>query len=204
MSSHPAEHAVRRIAIVYYSGSGHNHALAQAVAEGAGAGPGVQVELERIAGEDITHGRWKNEAVLARLAGAHAIIFGTPTYMGGPAAQFKAFADATGGIWFTRGWKDKLAGGFSHSNSPAGDKANTFNYLAALAAQHGMLWVSQPELPFNYTGRTDGINRFGFYAGAAGATVHSPGQPVVVDPADLVTARAYGRRVAEAAQRWNR
>ena len=42
--------------------------------------------------------------------------------MGGPAAQFKAFADATAGKWFTSAWKDKIAAGFTVSMSPSGDK----------------------------------------------------------------------------------
>ena len=34
-----------------------------------------------------------------------------------PAAQFKAFADATGERWFKAAWKDKLAAGFTVSGS---------------------------------------------------------------------------------------
>ena len=117
--------------------------------------------------------------------------------MGGPAAQFKAFADATGMIWFQRGWKGKLAGGFTHSGSPSGDKLSTMQYFQILANQHGMLWISNDELPAGYTGRKDDVNRLGVYAGAAGATPFNPGAPVHVEPADLVTAEVYGRHVAE-------
>jgi len=38
------------------------------------------------------------------------MAFGSPTYMGGPAAQFKAFADATGDRWAARTWANKVAG----------------------------------------------------------------------------------------------
>lgn len=193
----------KTVAVVYFSGSGHNQAMAEAVAKGAASVAGVKVETLRILGEEIDKGRWKNDETLAKLTTAHAIVFGAPTYMAGPAAQFKAFADATGMIWYQRGWKGKLAGGFSHSNSPAGDKANTLQYFQGLAAQHGMNWINNAELPAQYTGRGDGINRYGFYAGAAGGRVHAPGQPVVVDSEDLVTAEAYGRHVAETALKWN-
>jgi NAD(P)H dehydrogenase (quinone) len=193
----------KTVAVVYFSGSGHNEEMARAVAKGAGSVAGVKVETLRIVGEEIDKGRWKNDETLAKLTAADAIIFGAPTYMAGPAAQFKAFADATGMIWYQRGWKGKLAGGFSHSNSPAGDKANTLNYFQGLAAQHGMNWVNNPELPYMYVGGTNGMNRYGFYAGAAGGTVHSPGQPVVVDPGDLLTAETYGKHVAESALKWN-
>jgi multimeric flavodoxin WrbA len=42
----------------------------------------------------------QNDAVLQQLDSSDAIIFGSPTFMGGPAAQFKAFADATVAKWF--------------------------------------------------------------------------------------------------------
>ena len=192
----------KKVAVVYYSGSGHTHLMAEAVARGAKAVPGVEVVSHRILGEQIEQGRWKDDAVLKSLADADAIIFGTATYMGGVAAQFKAFADGTGGVWFGRGWKGKLAGGFTHSGSPSGDKQVSLQYLATLAAQHAMLWVNYPEVPHFYTGRTDGINRFGFYLGAAGAAPMQHGAPAAMAPEDVVTAEAYGRHVAECALRW--
>ncbi len=193
----------KSIAIVYYSGSGHNHTMAEAVARGASSVPGVDVSLLRIGGDEIIKGRWSNNAVLEKLTASDAIVFGTPTYMGGPSAQFKAFADATGGIWFTRQWKGKLAGGFSHSNSPAGDKSNTLTYLASFAAQHGMNWINFPELPFMYTGNPEKVNRYGFYTGAVGGTVHQQGQPAMVDPDDLRSAEIFGKHFAESVLRWN-
>ncbi|HCE6610029.1 TPA: flavodoxin family protein [Pseudomonas aeruginosa] len=39
---------------------------------------------------------------VARLVEADAIVFGSPTYMGGPAWQFKKFADATSKPWFVQ------------------------------------------------------------------------------------------------------
>jgi NAD(P)H dehydrogenase (quinone) len=89
------------------------------------------------------------------LDASDVIIFGTPTYMGGPAAQFKAFADTTSERWFKRVWVNKLAAGFTVSAGPSGDKFNTLIYLFTLAMQHGMVWVGQTETPFN----EKGINR---------------------------------------------
>ena len=48
---------------------------------------------------------------------ADAIIFGSPTYMAGPSAAFKAFMDATSGRYAEQAWADKLAVGFT--NLPA-------------------------------------------------------------------------------------
>lgn len=196
--------SAKKVAVVYFSGSGHTALVAEAVAKGARSVEGVQVDLLAIRGSQITEGRWKDEAMLESLSAADAIIFGTPTYMGGPAAQFKAFADATAMIWFGRGWKGKLAAGFTHSGSPSGDKAGTLQYLVTLAAQHGMLWVPSDELPHIYTGKTEAINRLGFYLGVGGSTPFNPNAPASVEAGDLLTAEGHGRRVAEAALRIGR
>ena len=90
----------------------------------------------RITGDQITQGRWHDDAMLHKLNQSDAIIFGSPTYMGGVAAQFKAFIDAASVVWFTQGWKDKVAGGFTHSGSPIGDKQGTLLYLMTNAMQH--------------------------------------------------------------------
>lgn len=194
---------MKNIAIVYFSGSGHTALMAEAVKSGAGSVAGVDVTLIPIEGKDIVEGRYTNNEVLTQLTAADAIIFGTPTYMAGPSAQFKAFADATGMIWFQRGWRNKIAGGFTHSGSPSGDKVVTLNYLSALAAQQAMIWVNFPEIPsFNF-GKDDGLNRFGFYTGAAGATPMNPGAPAKVDAGDLLTAETYGRHLAEVTLRFN-
>src|SRR5580698_10704486 len=108
------------VSIIYFSGSGHNTKLAEAVQKGAASVAGVQTHLIAINGKDITEGRYKNDDVFAKLDASDAIIFGAATYMGGPAAQFKAFADATAGKWFGGAWKNKIASGFSVSSSPAG------------------------------------------------------------------------------------
>jgi NAD(P)H dehydrogenase (quinone) len=186
-----------KAAIVYFSGSGHTQKMAEAVAKGAGAIPGVKVNLIGLRGEDFTGGRWKNDAVLVELDASDVIIFGTPTYMGGPAAQFKAFADTTSERWFKRAWVNKLAAGFTVSAGPSGDKFNTLIYLFTLAMQHGMVWVGQTETPFN----EKGINRLSSFSGAMGQAFTEPPE-VAPNEADKLTGEIFGRRVAEAAARW--
>jgi NAD(P)H dehydrogenase (quinone) len=186
-----------KAAIVYFSGSGHTQKMAEAVAKGAGAIPDVKVNLIGLRGEDVTGGRWKNDAVLVELDASDVIIFGTPTYMGGPAAQFKAFADTTSERWFKRAWVNKLAAGFTVSAGPSGDKFNTLIYLFTLAMQHGMVWVGQTETPFN----EKGINRLSSYSGAMGQAFTEPPE-VAPNEADKLTGEIFGRRVAEAAVRW--
>jgi NAD(P)H dehydrogenase (quinone) len=186
-----------KVAIVYFSAQGHTHQLAEAVAEGATGVPGTQVELVRIVGEDITGGRWKNPEALAKLSAADAIIFGTPTYMGGYAAQTKAFIDAASEVWFKLGWKDKLAAGFTHSLGLSGDKLNTLQSLWVNAMQHGMVWVGLGE-PVEGTG-PDKVNRLSSYSGAM---AQSDWGQEAVNAGDRKSAAILGARVATAAARW--
>ena len=187
------------VAIVYFSAQGHTHQIAEAVAEGARGVSGTTADLVRLVGTDITEGRWKNPAALAQLAAADAIVFGTPTYMGGYSAQMKAFIDAASAVWMQLGWKGKLAAAFTHSQGLNGDKQNTLTSLWVNAMQHGMLWVGLGEL-VEGTG-ADQVNRLGAYGGAMAQT--DWGQEKVND-GDRKTAAILGRRVAEAAARWTK
>ncbi len=197
----PKHHPMKNIAIIYYTGSGSTGKLAEAVHSGAASVPGVNAELIAIEGKDITEGRYHNDAVFEKLAKADAILFGTPTYMGGVSAQFKAFADASGGVWYGQGWKDKIAGGFTISGSPSGDKLSTLQYLFVLASQHGMIWAGNPGMPSFYQGKTDGYNRLGAYSGVIAQNTTPQGQPAAIDAGDALTGQTYGRRVAELALR---
>ena len=185
------------VAIVYFSGQGHTHQIAEAVAEGAKGVSGTTVELVRLVGPDIIEGRWKNQAALDTLTAADAIVFGTPTYMGGYAAQVKAFIDAASAVWGKLGWKDKLAAGFTHSGGLSGDKLNTLQSLWVNAMQHGMIWVGLGEMVEGAT--PDKVNRLSSYSGVMAQT--DWGQDAVND-GDRKTAVILGKRVAEAAARW--
>lgn len=185
------------VAIVYFSAQGHTHQIAEAVAEGAKGVSGTTVELIRLVGSDITEGRWSNPAVFAKCAGADAIVFGTPTYMGGYSAQMKAFIDAASAVWAKLGWKDKVAAAFTHSQGLSGDKQNTLTSLWVNAMQHGMLWVGLGELVEGTA--TDKVNRLSAYSGAMAQT--DGGQEKVND-GDRKTAVILGRRVAETAASW--
>lgn len=190
------------IAIVYFSGMGHTHLMAEAVAAGAKKVADTTVDLLRITGEQITEGRWKDDAIMEKLNQADAIVFGSPTYMGGIAAQFKAFID-NAGVWFEQGWKDKIAGGFTHSGSLSGDKQGTLLYLAIHAAQQSMIWVSSGELPSSYFGKDDNVNRLGSFMGVMGQSMlDMSGKPPEIEPGDALTAERYGERIAMVTKRW--
>jgi|UniRef100_Q47IM0 multimeric flavodoxin WrbA len=176
--------------VVYHSGYGHTKRVAEVVAEGAAA------ELLAIDSEgNLPEGGWD------KLAAADAIIFGTPTYMGGPSWQFKKFADASSKPWYARAWQDKVFGGFTNSASPVGDKGATVIQLQTLASQHGGIWVSLGLLPSNTKAATHAdVNHLG---GSVGLLVRSPSDASVdeIPQGDLDTARQYGQRITAVAAR---
>ena len=191
------------VAIVYFSGQNHTHLMAQAIAEGAKKFEDIRVELLRITGEQITDGRWQDDTILAKLNEADAIVFGSPTYMGGVAAQFKAFLDNTD-AWFEQKWKDKIAAGFTHSSSLSGDKQGTLLYLATFAAQMAMVWVNAGDMPSHYFGKDDEINRLGAFLGVMGQSqLDMSDKPAEIHPGDRLTAEKFGTRIAKAVHRWN-
>jgi NAD(P)H dehydrogenase (quinone) len=124
-----------------------------------------------------------------QLAASDAIVFGSPTYMGGPAAQFKAFADATVEAWFAQAWRDKLAAGFNVSGTPSGDKFSTLQYFHTLAMQHGMIWVGLGELP----AQENGINRLGSWVGAMAESEQDSPE---IELNDKLTGEVLGKRIA--------
>ncbi len=179
------------VSVIYFSGSGHTTKLAEAVVHGAASVAGVKTHLISISGDDIIKGRYKNDEAFALLDASDAIIFGSPTYMGGPAAQFKAFADSTGERWYGSKWRDKLSAGFTVSSGPSGDKLSTLHYFFTLAMQHGMVWIGLPETPMN----DKGINRLSSYSGVMAQAGMEP-TDVAPNAADKLTGEVLGKRVA--------
>ena len=181
------------IVVVYHSGYGHTQRMAQAVAQGAGA------QLLAIDAEgNLPAGGWE------LLKAADAIIFGSPTYMGSVSWQFKKFADASSKPWYAQEWKDKIAAGFTNSAGMSGDKFNVLTTLFTLAMQHGMVWVSQGLMPSNTRGaKRDDVNYLVSYGGAIAQSPSDAGADAMA-AGDLETARLFGERVAQAAERWKR
>ncbi|MCM6778921.1 flavodoxin family protein [Nocardia sp. CDC159] len=177
------------VSIPYYSGYGHTAVLAGAVRDGASAA-GARTHLIDVA--NISHDDWN------ALDASEAIVFGAPTYMGAAAAGFWTFAEATSGRWQEQRWKDKLAAGFTNSGGKSGDKLNTLQNFAVLAAQHGMLWISLGLTTGwnSAAGSENDLNRLGFFLGAGAQTFVDAG-PDGVHPADIATCEWLGRRVTE-------
>lgn len=189
-----------KIAIVYHSGYGHTKKQAEAVQAGAERVAGAEVLMVPIDAEgNLPENGW------TLLDGADAIVFGSPTYMGGPSWQFKKFADASSKPWYTQNWKDKIAAGFTNSATINGDKFATIQYFLTLAMQHSMMWVGVGLKASNAKAATR--NDLNYLGGYAGAIAQSPSDSSPEEgplPGDLETAKVFGQRIAEAAGRWNR
>jgi NAD(P)H dehydrogenase (quinone) len=176
-----------RLAIVYFSATGTTAKLAEAIQ--AGAAEVADVTLCRIAGDDIVAGRFQSEGLMRIVDAADGLAFGSPTLMGGPAAQFKAFADASSDRWSEQRWARKVATGFTTGSCANGDQGHTLTYFTVLAAQHGMIWCSL-DIPGGNDQRDR--NRLGCQIGLATQAVDG-GLP----SSDLATAHHLGRRLAD-------
>lgn len=186
-----------KVAIVYFSGYGHTVKQAEAVQKGAAEVAGVDAELIAIDKEgNITDANWQT------LEKANAIVFGSPTYMGAPAWQFKKFADASSKPWFTGLWRDKVAAGFTNSATINGDKFSTISYFITLAMQHSMVWIGTGLMPSNKKdAQRNDVNWLG---GFSGALAQSPADSSPEEgplPGDLETAKLFGTRIAEYTKR---
>lgn len=183
-----------KIIIVYHSGYGHTKKLAEAVLAGTLDGG---ADARMIAVGELDDAAW------AELDTADAIIFGAPTYMGGPSADFKKFADASSKPWFAQKWKDKVAAGFTNSGSMNGDKFSTIQYFITLAMQHGMIWAGMGMMPANTKAATR--NDLNYLGGFAGLLSQSPADATPDEappPGDLDTAKVFGARIAAVTARW--
>lgn len=180
--------------IAYSTGKGHTLRLAQAVAEGMRHVPGVSpvlIDVAALSAED-----WQG------MHDAAAIIFGSPTYMGGVAASFKTFMDESSDYWEERRWLDKIAAGFTIGTNYSGDKLMTLQHMAVFAAQHGMIWIGQSVIgPRPVPGEKRLENADGSWLGLMATS--SPDKTQMIHDADRMAARAFGQRIAEAVLRWH-
>lgn len=183
-----------KIAIVYHSSFRGNIArLAQRIAAGAARVEDAEVRLVPI--EDIDqHWAWLHEC--------HAMVFGSPTYVGSVSAAFKGFIEMLAGqVWLERLWLNKVAGGFTCSAGRSGDKFNCLLDLLVFATQMGMVWVPMPMTGGNYssTGSEGDLNRMAGYLGVmAQANIDEPAE-LAPPESDLMTAELYGEHLAKVA-----
>ncbi|GLJ32739.1 hypothetical protein SUGI_0659110 [Cryptomeria japonica] len=144
-----------KVYIAYYSMYGHVEKLAQEIKKGAASVEGVEATLwqvpETLPEEVLVKmgATPKGEAPIIepqQLADADGLVFGFPTRFGMMAAQFKAFLDATGGLWRTQQLAGKPAGIFLSTGSQGGGQETTALTAITQLVHHGMIYV-----PIGYT-----------------------------------------------------
>lgn len=127
-----------KLAIIYYSATGHGTAMAQRVAAAAEAA-GAQVRVRHVAETRDPESFAENPAWTANyqatkdlpaasgddIVWADAVIFGSPTRFGSPAAQLRTFIDSLGGLWAQGKLADKVYAGFTSSNTAHGGQETT-------------------------------------------------------------------------------
>jgi len=184
------------VTVVYFSRyRGATKQLAKAVASGAARVPGAQVAC---VSTDEVSGNW------ALLHSSDALIFGSPTYVGGVAARFKEFIESCAGdVWVQRLWLNKLAGGFTVSAGRSGDKLHCLMDLLVFAMQMGMIWVPVPITGGNYStsGSESDLNRMAGYLGVMAQANIDQTAELAPPSSDLETAALYGEHVAWNARR---
>jgi NAD(P)H dehydrogenase (quinone) len=189
-----------KVAIIYYSQTGTTHLLAQAVEEGAReAGAETRLLKVKETAPDEVWGNnpaWKQhreetsdvrEATNDDLEWADAIIFGTPTRYGLPAAQLKNFMDQTGSLWARGALTNKIGSSFTSTATSHGGQEATILAINTIFYHWNMLIVSP--------GYADPIQ---FQAGNPyGASFTSNNGQLDPDETALAAARFQGKRVAE-------
>ncbi|XP_039040969.1 probable NAD(P)H dehydrogenase (quinone) FQR1-like 1 [Hibiscus syriacus] len=139
-----------KVYIVYYSMYGHVEKLAEEIKKGAASVEGVEATLwqapETLSEETL--GKMsappKSEAPIISpydLPEADGFIFGFPTRFGMMSAQFKAFMDATVGLWRTQQLAGKPAGIFYSTGSQGGGQETTALTAITQLVHHGMIFV---------------------------------------------------------------
>lgn len=191
------------VAVIYYSASGTNYAMARAVGEGAAAA-GAEVRVRLVAetapaAAIDSNPKWRafvdktaNEprASLDDLAWADAIVFGTPTRFGQPAAQLKAFIDSTGGLWSKGGLANKVYAGFTSAMNAHGGQEATLLALYTIVYHFGGYVVTP--------GYTDPLV-FASGGNPYGPSVTTGQEGNGPTEADLAHGAYLGKRVAEVA-----
>lgn len=192
------------LAVVYYSSTGNVRKLAEAAAEAAQKA-GAEVRLRKVpelAPDQIiaTNPDWAEHhaasahiehAAVEDLEWADALLFGTPTRFGLPAAQLKQFIDTTGGLWARGGLVDKVVSSFTSSSQTHGGQESTVLALNNTFYHWGSIIVP--------TGWADPVQWSAANGNPYGASSVSANQPANVHGDNIAAVEFQARRVVEIA-----
>jgi NAD(P)H dehydrogenase (quinone) len=136
-------------------------------------------------------------ATMEELAGADAIIFGTPTRFGNMCGQMRQFLDAAGQLWATDSLVGKVGSVFASSNTQHGGQETTIVSFHMTLLHLGMVIVG---LPYSFKGqlRIDEITGGSPYGAS---TIAGPQGNRLPSENELAAARYQGKHVAEIAKK---
>lgn len=197
-----------KVLIVYYSMYGHVYTMAEAVAAGVREVAGCEAVVKRVPEtlpDDVLAKMGALEvqkglahipvAAVDDLAGADAIIFGTPTRFGNMCGQMRQFLDASGGLWLNGALIGKPGSVFVSSATQHGGQESTILNFHTTLLHHGMVVVG---LPYSFGGQMgiDAITGGSPYGASTIAGGQGERQP---SDNELAGARFQGAHVARIA-----
>ncbi|AAM04610.1 TPA: NAD(P)H:quinone oxidoreductase [Methanosarcina acetivorans] len=197
-----------KVNIIFYSMYGHVYRMAEAVAAGAREVEGAEVGIYQVPetlpeevlekmGAIETKKLFAHIPVLTRemneevLAGADALIFGTPTRYGNMTAQMRAVLDGLGGLWNRDAFVGKVGSVFTSSGTQHGGQESTILTFHVTLLHLGMILVGLPYSEKRQT-RMDEItggSPYGVSTIAGGDGSRQPSEN------ELAMARYQGRHV---------
>jgi len=138
-----------KVAIVFYSMYGHIKALAEAEKKGieAAGGSADLYQVEETLPQEVLSKMYappKSDIPIITpdiLKTYDAFLFGIPTRYGNFPAQWKAFWDATGGLWQAGSLWGKYVGVFVSSGTMGGGQESTAIAAMSTFAHHGLIYV---------------------------------------------------------------
>jgi len=199
-----------KVLIVQYSMYGHIYRMAEAVAEGVREVSGCEATITRVP-ETLTDevlgmmGALEAQKGMAHipvatvddLAGADAIIFGTPTRFGNMCGQMRQFLDATGGLWLKGTLVGKVGSVFASSATQHGGQESTILSFHTTLLHQGMVVVG---LPYSFAGQM-GIGEITGCSPYGASTVTGGQGERMPSENEMAGARFQGAHVAKIAKK---
>jgi len=203
-----------KVNVIFHSIHGHIYKMAEAVAAGAREVEGAEVRIYQVPetlpndiiekmGAIETKKLFAHIPVLTRdmyedvLAGADALIFGTPTRYGMMTAEMRAVLDGLGELWSQDAFVGKVGSVFTSSATQHGGQESTILTFHVSLLHLGMIIVGLPYAEKRQT-RMDEITGGSPYGASTIAGGDGSRQP---SENELAMARYQGRHVAQIAKK---
>ncbi len=203
-----------KVNVIFHSIYGHIYKMAEAIAEGAREVEGTEVEIYQVPetlpyevlekmGALETKNLFAHIPVVTRsmyedvLAGADALIFGTPTRYGMMTAEMRTVFDGLGGLWSRDAFVGKVGSVFTSSGTQHGGQESTILSFHVTLLHLGMIIVGLPYSE-NRQKRMDEITGGSPYGASTIAGGDGSRQP---SQNELAMARYQGRHVTQIAKK---